>query len=202
MKIEIGKVYEVVEGWGCSFQHIGTKVRAIELLDNGRYIKVERVDNRIIGTCCIDKLKEIDTLLLPVGTKVKIAKDILGVEKYTGKVLTISSANETFARAEIQVTPHCLFSLAVNPFYLENGYVEVFEDWSEWKWDEKRCIEYRVKGDCIQARDGKIRVQAKCMPCDTFSLEKGLDICTARIDIKDAQDEIKKKKYELEMLCR
>ena len=198
-EIKVGDICEVVNGWGMSFQQLGTKVRVLEInkyVDHNTTARIEKLDDGTIGTCYLTSIKLVEKEpILPVGTRVMVVKDILSAEEFTGKEFVIEESNEYFAVAKKYFESYD-FILAVNPFHLENGYVVVLEDkkvekWSEWKYDGSRHFYYRVKGNRIQAKKYGIKVQSKCMDCDTFDLKKGLEICNARIEIKEAQEQLK-----------
>ena len=201
-EIKVGDICEVVNGWGMSFQQLGTKVRVLEI---NKYVdhnttnttaRIEKLDDGTIGSCYLTSIKLVEKEpILPVGTRVMVVKDILSAEEFTGKEFVIEESNEYFAVAKKYFESYD-FILAVNPFHLENGYVVVLEDkkvekWSEWKYDGSRHFYYRVKGNRIQAKKYGIKVQSKCLDCDTFDLKKGLKICNARIEIKEAQEQLK-----------
>lgn len=60
--------------------------------------------------------------------------------------------------------------------------------WSEWKRDKGFELPswYRVKKNVIQYRNPiqRITVQSKCMDCDEFNLETGLEICRLKMKLK------------------
>lgn len=194
MEIKIGDICEVVNGWGMDFQQIGTKVRVVDIYE-GSLIKVERTDKHIRGICYVSSIKPIEkTPLLSIGTRVKVVKDILSIEDLTGKIFVIEQSNEHFAVSKKLFENNREVIFTFNPFHIENGYVEILKDepqWSDWKFDLDRMLHYRVKGNKIQAKFKKYRVQAVCMEEDTFDLEKGLDICHHKLAIKIGQDMLK-----------
>lgn len=207
--IKVGDICEVVNGWGVDFQVIGTKVEVVKFDESGSYktARVKRVDNNINGSCYITSIKLVESKkLLPVGTKVKIVKDILGIEDFTGISGVVVESTGTFARTDVlENQMGRILRLVVNPYYLENGYIEVVkeeEKWSDWKYDSIHNLYYRVKGNRIQAEKYGIKVQSKCMDCDTFDLKKGLKICSAKFEIKETQKKLKDVQEQLKELCK
>lgn len=135
----------------------------------------------------VDSIEETKPLL-PVGTKLRLVKTIFGIESVpVGAVGIVTKAKE-----DRIVVRYRLFSISVNALGLKEEWEVVKDEWSEWRYNSNRAIWYRVKGRDIQAKDECNKVFSRCMDCDTFDLEKGLDICAARLDLKNAQQDLER----------
>lgn len=119
--------------------------------------------------------------MILVGDIIKQTKEIMGFN-YVGtefKVIGVDGTNIAFKG--------CMGTGIMTTSEFEQYFEKVVKEltWSEWKQDYRHC-KYRVKGNVIQYKDSfsGITVQSKCMDCDVFDLETGLQICRLKMKLK------------------
>ncbi|MGL6174872.1 MAG: hypothetical protein ACRC1P_09745 [Cellulosilyticaceae bacterium] len=121
--------------------------------------------------------------MILVGDVIKQVKEIMGFN-YVGRefeITGIEGANIAFKSS----MGRGVMTLGEFEEYFEKVAKE--PEWSEWKRDATNgCYAYRVKGGAIQYKEiiTGVKVQSKCMECDTFDLETGLDICRLKMKLK------------------
>lgn len=122
--------------------------------------------------------------MILVGDIIKQTKEIMGFD-YVGTEFEVTGVDGTNIAFK-GTMGRGVMSISEFKEHFEKVVKE--PEWSEWKYDVG-CIgykSYRVKGNVIQYKDGVtgIKVQSKCMECDKFDLETGLEICRLKMKLK------------------
>lgn len=125
--------------------------------------------------------------MILVGDKIKQTKVIMGFD-YVGTEFEVTGVDGTNIAFK-----GCMGRgiMSVGEFEEHFSKVEKEPEWSEWEKDSTYLANgtfslYRVKGNVIQYRDDVtgVKVQSKCMECDEFDLETGLQICRLKMKLK------------------
>lgn len=121
--------------------------------------------------------------MILVGDIIKQTKEIMGFN-YIGTEFEITGVDGTNIAFKGYMGRGIM---SVNELQEHFTKVEKAPEWSEWKRDMGLGYNlYRVKGKAIQYKDSTtgIKVQSKCMECDDFDLETGLEICRLKMKLK------------------
>lgn len=122
--------------------------------------------------------------MILVGDFIKQTKEIMGFN-FVGREFEITGVDGTNIAFK-GTMGRGVMSIDECNQYFEKVVKE--PEWSEWKrvkGFELPCW-YRVKENVIQYRNPiqRITVQSKCMDCDEFNLETGLEICRLKMKLK------------------
>ena len=124
--------------------------------------------------------------MILVGDIIKQTKEIMGFD-YVGTEFEVTGVDGTNIAFKGNMGRGVM---SISEFEEHFDKVIKEPEWSEWKFDKFKlshwhCL-YRVKGNTIQYKDPilGIKVQSKCMDCDEFDLETGLEICRLKMRLK------------------
>lgn len=122
--------------------------------------------------------------MILVGDIIKQTKDIMGFN-YVGTEFEVTGVDGTNIAFK-GTMGRGVMSICEFEEHFERVVKE--PEWSEWKYDKGTMFSmmYRVKGSVIQYKNilTKNMVQSKCMDCDEFNLETGLEICRLKMKLK------------------
>lgn len=84
--------------------------------------------------------------------------------------------------------------------HFEKVIEEPKREWSEWRsrFDKSGNIfDYKTNNKSVIVGHGRLQTKASCAPDDIFDLEKGIELCLARISLKMSQNKLNEllKKY-------
>ena len=123
--------------------------------------------------------------MLVKGDKIKLIKAIPGFDK-VGDIFEI---NEILEGGMIRLD--CSYGTGLMSYSEFEGYFEKIKTrkWGEWFYWVRADGHYlyRTNGKKIELKIGDLKVSASCNDCDVFQLREGLNLCLARIRVKQAQ---------------
>ncbi|MDI0267851.1 hypothetical protein QIW52_17815 [Clostridioides difficile] len=135
--------------------------------------------------------------MLIEGNKIKLIKEIQGLERFEiGDIFIVTSIEDN---GNIHFKTYCgigfmSYSEFKEHFEIVNNKEKRKYTWSNWKTvvSHNLHILYAYKTNCkkvIVKKDG-FKSSATCHNTDVFNLQKGIEICLARIEVKEAEDRI------------
>lgn len=122
--------------------------------------------------------------MILVGDIIKQTKEIMGFN-YVGTEFEVTGVDGTNIAFKGGMGRGVM---SVGEFEEHFSKIEKKLEWSEWNRDMGHGYNlYRVKGNVIQYKDvcTGVKVQSKCMDCDEFDLETGLEICRLKLKLKN-----------------
>lgn len=133
--------------------------------------------------------------MLLVGDKIKQVKEIPGFN-YVGRDFNVIGVEGN----SISFSNPCMGRGVMTLVEFETYFEKVVEPkWSEWRYNTRLDMLYRVKGHLIEASADDSSSSVFCKPCeqDTFDLQLGLEICKLKLEIKEATSKLKELKEKL-----
>lgn len=124
--------------------------------------------------------------MLIIGSKVKLIKAIKGAERLNiGDVFEVTKIENNI------ITFKCVYGYGMMSYKEYEEYFEVVRKWTDWRMYKSKGLYYYYKhdGETIMLRNmnSDIVTKAVCHKDDEFDLDKGLELCFARMELVKAQ---------------
>lgn len=123
--------------------------------------------------------------MILVGNIIKQTKEIVGFN-YIGENFEVTDVKGTNVAFKGRMGVGVMTIDELNEYFEK---VVIKPQWSEWMPDKiymDHNYVYRIKSGIIQYKDvnSGTKVQSRCMKCDEFKLQTGLEICRLKMRLK------------------